>query len=71
MAIKGKSHRLVRRKTVAAKKPASPEAKPVALTVKVNHDTYVRLCSLKAIQRRTNQDILHTALHDYLQRVTK
>lgn len=71
MANKGKNNRLAVSKAVAAQKPASPESKPVALTVKVNHDTYVRLCSLKGIQRRTNQDILHTALHDYLQRVTK
>jgi hypothetical protein len=38
-------------KALAAQRPASSESKPVALTVKVDHDTYVRLCSLKATQR--------------------
>jgi hypothetical protein len=71
MANKGKNNRLAQSRAVAARKAALLESKPVALTVKVNHDMYVRLCSLRAIQRRTNQGILHTALHDYLQRVTK
>lgn len=44
-------------------------AKPVALTVKVNHDVYVRLCTLGATQRRTNQDVLQEAVEQYLDRV--
>lgn len=46
----------------------SGNTKPVALTVKVDDNTYVRLCTLGATQRRTNQDILHEALRDYLER---
>jgi hypothetical protein len=42
--------------------------KPVALTLKVDHATYVRLCTLGATERRTNQDILQQALQEYLDR---
>jgi hypothetical protein len=49
-------------------KPAS-DTKPVALTVKVNQATYVRLCTLGATQRRTNQDLLQEAIQQYLDRV--
>ncbi len=56
-------------KKKSAKSPASEEVKPVALTVKVNQETYVRLCTLGATQRRTNQDILNEALEQYLDRV--
>ena len=45
-----------------------PDAKPVALTVKVPQQTYVRLCTLGATKRRTNQDILREALEEYLDR---
>jgi predicted transcriptional regulator len=44
------------------------DTKPVALTVKVNQETYVRLCTLGATRRRTNQDILRLALEEYLDR---
>ncbi len=44
------------------------DEKPVALTLKVNHGTYVRLCTLGATERRTNQDILQQALQEYLDR---
>ena len=44
------------------------EDKPVALTLKVDHGTYVRLCTLGATERRTNQDILLQALQQYLDR---
>jgi hypothetical protein len=43
--------------------------KPVALTLKVDGVTYVRLSTLRATQRRTNQDILQEALNQYLDRV--
>ncbi|HVO61925.1 MAG TPA: hypothetical protein VMT53_13390 [Terriglobales bacterium] len=49
-------------------KPVS-EPKPVALTVKVDNKTYVRLCTFGATQRRTNQDILREAVQEYLDRV--
>lgn len=45
------------------------KSKPVALTVKVDDKTYVRLSLVRATQRRTNQDILREALQDYLNRV--
>ena len=55
--------------TAGAKTAASPaDDKPVALTLKVDHDTYVRLCTLGATQRRTNQDILLQALQEHLDR---
>ena len=38
----------------------------VALTVKVDHDVYVRLCTLAATGRRTNQDVLLEAVEQYL-----
>jgi hypothetical protein len=38
----------------------------VALTVKVNHGDYIRLCTLAATLRKTNQDILHEAVQQYL-----
>jgi len=52
-----------------AKTAGSPaEDKPVALTLKVDQRTYVRLRTLGATQRRTSQDILLQALQDYLDR---
>jgi predicted transcriptional regulator len=39
------------------------------LTVKVPHKVYVRLCTLGATQRRTNQDILQEAVQKYLDRL--
>ena len=46
----------------------SRNSRPVALTLKVNDETYLRLCMLKATQRRTSQEILHEALNEYLYR---
>lgn len=40
--------------------------KPVALTLKVDGALYLRLSTLRATQRRTNQDILEQALKEYL-----
>ena len=45
----------------------TPE-KPVALTLKVDSALYLRLSTLRATQRRTNQDILEQALKEYLTR---
>jgi predicted transcriptional regulator len=42
--------------------------KPVALTLKVDASTYIRLSTLRATQRRTSQDILQQALEEYLDR---
>jgi hypothetical protein len=68
---KTRSSRTVPKKRVASAKP-EPEAKqerPVALTLKVDGKTYVRLCTLGATVRRTNQDILREAVQQYLDRV--
>jgi predicted transcriptional regulator len=46
-----------------------PARKPVALTVKIGDDIYMRLGKLRASQRRTHQDILKQALEEYLDRV--
>ena len=45
-------------------KPA--EEKPVAQTVKLEPELFVRLKTFSAKTRRTNQDILRTALVEYL-----
>ena len=57
-------------KHVAGSRPAASGAdeKPVALTLKVDGDTYVRLSTFRASQRRTNQDLLHQALKEFLDR---
>ena len=47
---------------------ATPRAprKPVVQTVKLPDHIFVRLKTLSALERRSNQDILLTALCDYL-----
>ncbi len=40
--------------------------KPVALTVKIDHEMYVRLSLLRAKERKTAQEILTEALNTYL-----
>lgn len=42
--------------------------KPVALTLKIDIDTYVRLSTFRAKERKTAQDILVEALKAYLDR---
>lgn len=64
---KKRSVRTVPKKRVGATEPE--QKKPVALTLKVDGGTYVRLCTLGATQRRTNQDILREAVQQYLDRV--
>ena len=70
MAHKGKNHHVASLKATSPKKVASLKSKLVALTVKVDDETYVRLCTLRATHRRTNQDILRDALHEYLDRAS-
>ena len=48
--------------------PKAASTEKVALTVKVDSKTYVRLCTLGATKRRTNQDILNEAVQQYLDR---
>jgi hypothetical protein len=52
----------------AAKPDRTAHEKPVALTLKVDSSLYLRLSTLRATQRRTNQDILQQALKEYLNR---
>ena len=47
-----------------AEKPAVE--KPIALTVKIDSKTYVRLSTLRAKERKTAQEILTEALNTYL-----
>lgn len=42
--------------------------RPIALTLKIAGDMYVRLSTLRAKQRRTHQEILKQALEEYLER---
>jgi hypothetical protein len=63
---KSRPARTVPKKRVAPRGPK--QEKPVALTLKVDGKTYVRLCTLGATQRRTNQDILREAVQQYLDR---
>lgn len=53
----------------SARTAASQTAeRPVALTVKIDGQTYLRLTMLRARERRTHQDILVDALQAYLDR---
>ena len=45
---------------------AKVEQKPITQTVKLEQEVFVRLKTFSAKTRRTNQDILHTALVEYL-----
>jgi predicted transcriptional regulator len=47
---------------------AEPSQKPIALTVKIDSETYVRLSTLRAKERKTAQEILTEALNAYLDR---
>jgi len=49
-------------------KKKAAEEKPVTQTVKLEQDLFVRLKTFSARTRRTNQDILQTALIEYLSR---
>ena len=69
MATKRPGHSPTPLKTRAATRKVASNEKPVALTVKVDDKTYVRLCTLRATQRRTNQDILQEAVQQHLDRV--
>ena len=67
MRKSGRKPGLARSRSASAE--VAIKAKLVALTVKVDNKTYVRLCTLGATQRRTNQDILREAVQQYLDRV--
>ena len=77
LSVKGNHTQMATRRTtrparagsrrISASEPA--ETKPVALTVKLDSKTYVRLSTLGATQRRTKQDLLKEAVHEYLDRL--
>lgn len=69
MATKKKGRSSGKHPAGARRAGGSAEEKPVALTLKVDDDTYIRLCTLRATQRRTSQEILQQALNEYLDRV--
>ena len=48
--------------------PQTEAEKPVALTLKIDSKTYMRLSVLRAKERKTAQDILTEALNAYLDR---
>lgn len=53
----------------AKQRKALAEAeKPIALTLKIDSKTYMRLSTMRARERRTAQDILTDALKAYLDR---
>jgi hypothetical protein len=45
------------------------EDKPITQTVKLEHALFVRLKTFSAQSRRSNQDILRTALLEYLKKM--
>ena len=50
-------------------KPKKPsDEKLIALTVKLDSETYVRLSTFRARERKTAQEILTEALKEYLNR---
>jgi hypothetical protein len=55
-------------KTKQSKKASTPDD-AVALTLKVDKKTYVRLCTLRAKQMSTTQEILNDALVEHLKRL--
>ena len=59
---------MVKKSAKSLSEGATPFRKPVALTVKIEDEMYVRLGKLRASQRRTHQDILKQALQEYLDR---
>jgi hypothetical protein len=51
------------------KPKTKPEARPIVQTVKVGAELYIKLRTYGARTRRSNQDIILTALTEYLQRM--
>jgi hypothetical protein len=68
MATKKSGYSSASSRPRASTPKVAPNEKPVALTVKVTHRVYVRLCTLAATRRQTNQDVLNEAVQQYLDR---
>jgi hypothetical protein len=58
----------VGKRRLAKRGGSAATEKPVALTLKVDSELYVRLSTLRAKERKTSQDILEQALKEYLTR---
>jgi len=56
------------KKAIKVQRPKPKAEKPVALTLKIDSQTYLRLCVLRARDRKTAQDILTEALIALLDR---
>lgn len=52
-----------------ARKTKAAEEKPIVQTLKLSPPVYVRLKTFGAKARRSNQDILHAALIEYLHKM--
>ena len=57
---------VAKKKATNVKNPGTD--KPVALTLKIDHDTFMRLSALRARDRTTAQEILTEALEVYLKK---
>jgi hypothetical protein len=58
-----------RRSVKALKAGETTENATVALTLKVEKATFLRLCDLRVTQKRSKQEILKQAVMEYLERV--
>ena len=57
------------KKPISRRKAEKPAAeRPIALTLKIDGETYVRLSTYRAKERKTAQEILSEALAGYLDR---
>jgi hypothetical protein len=65
---KARAEQKTSQKRVQAGQQPSVQEKPVALTLKLDGKTYIRLSTLRATQRRTHQDIMREAVEQYLDR---
>jgi len=65
----GSSPVMTRGESRPTPRPEEIAEKPIALSLKVDSDLYVRLSTARAKERRTAQDILRQALLEYLDRV--
>lgn len=58
-----------RHSVTARKAGETTENATVALTLKVEKATFLRLCDLRVTQKRSKQEILKQAVMEYLERV--
>lgn len=68
MGSKTASRRASKRRAGAKPGTGASQEKPVALTLKVDSELYVRLSTFRARERKTSQETLEQALKEYLTR---